>query len=148
MFNRKVFRYFVVGSMMSAMVFASGCSLEDVMMEGKTPSNGTEASSEENKEDEKKEDEKKTNYYETKYSGRLQGNADNVIVYGEDGDVIAKGNADFEWLTDTLVKVTFEKKVYIVDQENVVIEMEKQIEKIEKTDKDSDNKEDKKTEKK
>ena len=148
MFNRKNFRYFIMGSMMSVMVFATGCSLEDVMMEGKTPSNGTEASKE-NTEDEKKEEEKKTDYYETKYSGRLQGNAKNVMVYGEDGALLAKGQADFEWLTDSLVKITFDKKVYIVDQENVIIEMEKKIEKIEKTDKDLDNNnDDKKSEKK
>ena len=146
MFNRKTFRYFVIGSMMSAMVFATGCSLEDVMMEGKTPTNGTEASKDNT--EEKKEEEKKTDYYETKYSGRLQGSAKNVMVYGEDGAVLAKGQADFEWLTDSLVKVTFDKNVYIVDQDNVVIEMEKKIEKIEKTDNDSDKKEDKKTENK
>lgn len=124
---KKINKKIVAGCICTTLLF-TGCSsvsfdeLYNSVMKEQTSENGDEKK-------EEKEEERKNDGYDMKYSGKIEGKASYIKVTSGDGKVAGEGSGTYEWITDSLVKVTFDKKedgkekVIIADQTNVTITM-------------------------
>ena len=123
-----------VGLIVTLMGCLSACQTGEVI---DTLSKDNTQTEENGKEEKKTYIQTKTEGYDVDYSGRISGYSDYICVSLEDGFSM-EGAGTFEWVTDSVVKVTFEKgkekdnREYTVlaDQSNVIIKMGNKTESV------------------